>query len=210
MKVAITTEPRELSAGWHAQPVTKTVIDVAGLDELRLRLDQPDPAWLIVTSPRVFSILAEHDIEIPDHILIACLGPGTAKTAPRADFVGPQPASARAFVDAFDPGGLPMIFPASALAGPVIESIGAARITIYSTEASPENVAALQGYDPDVVIVTASSAARAIATCWRGEYPQCVAIGSPTATTLRECGIDAVMADEPTRAGLEAALERMR
>lgn len=210
MRIAVTSTSPSLVGGWHSHPViTKETIE-AGVTELRELLSTTGPAWLIVTSAHVFTILEEAGITIPDHVRIACVGQGTAKRAPRTDFVGPQPASAATFADAFDPGDLPMIFPASAGASGVIESLGATRINLYAPVIDTEAVAALVEWGPDVVVVTSPSAATAIASAWTIEYPRCIALGQPTAAALEEAGItpDAT-APTPTLGGIAQCLERM-
>lgn len=207
MTIAITRSPSAFTAGWEACPIIAKETIPAGVEELKTALAQTGPAWLIVTSPHTFTVLEDEGIAIPDHVRIACVGPGTAKNAPRAEFVGPQPASAATFAAAFDRAGLPMIFPTSEQAGPVIESMGATRINLYRPVVDDRELDRLEEVNPDIVIVTSPSAARALGE--RDTAYSWIAMGGPTARTLADYGWHAEIAPEPTRDALLGLIERM-
>lgn len=234
-QVAITRAASDFTAGWHAQPVTRRRPLPAGLAALRERLAElcdrlseprkqlADPQgghWLAVTSGFTFEVMAEAGIAIPAQMNLAVVGPGTAKRAPRApDLIAPPPHTGETLAGELAAIVNParrVVFPCSALASGVLTSrladsgITVERVEVYATESWPAGVAALAARAPRALIVTASSAARALATHWRGQLPALIAIGQPTARTLAELGLPvADVADEPTREGLLECVERI-
>lgn len=232
MMVAATREPSELTSGWLSVPVTRRRILGDGVEALRRALDDarqgiaggedgPNLArapWLVVTSGFVFDVLAEQGIDIPGDMPLACVGEGTALRAPRVpDLVGPPPATAASFAGALVQAALPgAIFPTSALASTVLTDtlddagIPSRRIDIYTSEPAPDGVERLMEARPVVVVVTSSSAARALVHNWTGRLPALIALGQPTARTLTELqAAPTCVATTPDRRGIEECLERM-
>lgn len=231
MRIAITRAPSQLGRGWIEQPVTRRVTLPRGVAHLNdvfetAQFGANDDAgalsatWVAVTSAHVFDVLDSAGITIPEHLPLACVGAATARRAgSRPAYVAPPPATA----DTLATGLLALperpervIFPCSQLASHVLEErlagqIEVERIEVYTTQAEPANVEDLAGRNPDVVVVTASSAARALIDNWPGKLPALVAIGEPTAASLRAAGHPpAAVARTPDRAGLEEAIATLR
>lgn len=220
MRVAITRTRSPLTDGWLAIPVTSRTPIESGLHALKEVLSScEDGTWLAVTSPHTFPVLRAAGITIPAGVRIACVGDATAQLSPHIpDFIGSSPASAQSFVDAVPAGRGRVVFPSSNQASQVLEvglrekgySVG--RYDIYATEADPGGVRRLASANAEVIIVTASSAALAIADHWPSgaALPPLIALGEPTAHTLQSAGIPAdQVSTTPDRAGLEACLERI-
>lgn len=220
MRVAITRPRSPLTDGWLAIPVTSRTPIESGLHALKETLySSEDGMWLAVTSPHTFRVLRAAEITIPAGIRIACVGDATAQLSPRTpDFIGPSPASAQSFVAAVPAGRDKVVFPSSNQASQVLEvglrqkGYSVDRFDVYSTEADPGGVKRLASANAQAIVVTASSAALAIADHWPGgtDLPPLIALGEPTAHTLQSAGIPAAqVSTTPDRAGLGACFERI-
>ncbi|MDD7465742.1 MAG: uroporphyrinogen-III synthase [Actinomycetaceae bacterium] len=138
------------------------------------------PIWLAITSGFIFDVLAQTGIEIPPQLSLACVGAASAAKSPiRVDLIGSSPASARSLAAAFpdrrgEAGSVQVIFPCSALASSDLEEgldargYRVERVEVYTTEADPAGVERLVAAHPEVVVVTAGSAARALASYYPG------------------------------------------
>lgn len=220
MRVAITRPRSQLTEGWLAVPVTSRHPIQSGLGAFSEALNNAEAGtWVAVTSPHTFRLLQLSKIQIPQALRIACVGEATAQGSPRTpDFVGPPPASAQSMVNAVPNGKGRVLFPSSAQASQTLQvGLGERgyrvdRFDIYSSEADSGGVRKLAEAKADAIIVTASTAARAIADHWPTgtEVPKLIALGQPTAQALVSCKLPVfATSDTPDRVGLEACLERI-
>lgn len=218
MKVAVTRTASSLTGDWLAIPITRRFALPAGVERFGEAQERAEPGtWVAVTSPHTFKVLRAAGRSIDDKMKLACVGAATAKKAPRTpDLIGPQPSSGANLVAAFPAGEGHVLLPCSQAASATVED-GLAergytveRIAVYGVEDDPAGVTRLAAARPDVIVVTAGSAGRALARLWPRELPPLIALGEPTAKALIEAGIPAAeVAPTPDRAGIETALERI-
>lgn len=218
MKVAVTRATSALTGDWLAIPITRRFALPAGVERFGEAQEEAAPGtWVAVTSPHTFQVLRAAGRGIDEKLKLACVGAATAKKSPRTpDLVGPQPSSGASLVAAFPEGDGHVILPCSQAASATVEDglrergYTIERIAIYGVEDDPAGVTQLAAAHPDVIVVTAGSAGRALARLWPRELPPLIALGEPTAKALIEAGIPAAeIAPTPDRAGIETALERI-
>lgn len=229
MRIVLTRSPQQ--AGRLEKELAEAGLDAAHLPLTRQVLP-PDPEpltmalrrlgvgefdWLILTSSNTVRFLFQGgwDGLVPDRTRVGVVGPGTASSLTErtgiSDVWMPQDHSAAGILNELDAAPGALLLPQSAQARPQLaEGLRAAgwdvtQVPAYDT-VPVEGELPLQPGPDDVVLLTASSAARE----WhrRGLTAGTVlAIGEPTARTLRELGApaDAVL-PEPTAAGVLAAL----
>ncbi|GAB3847807.1 uroporphyrinogen-III synthase [Nesterenkonia populi] len=200
-------------------PLTQQVLpaDPGPLTTAVGRLGAGEFDWLILTSSNTvrFLLQAGWDGVVPARTRVGVIGPGTAATL--AELTGitdpwmPQDHSAVGILDELDAAPGTLLLPQSAQARPQLaeglrnQGWDVTQVPAYDTVPVEGELPIRPGPD-DVVLLTASSAAQE----WvrRGLTARTVlAIGEPTAHTLRDLGApaDAVL-PEPTAAGVLAAL----
>ncbi|RJN31764.1 uroporphyrinogen-III synthase [Nesterenkonia natronophila] len=204
-------------------PLTQQVLpaDTTELSRTVHELTRGEFDWLVLTSPNTVRALAScgWDGTVPVRTRVAVVGPGTARVLnevsdARNPWMPKQHSAAGILAElpAPEPEGQ-LLLPQSAQARPQLyeglEQRGwnITQVTAYFTTALPHPLVNLS--PGDAVLVTSSSAAEVWATL---ETPDVniLAIGEPTARTLRQLGrpADAVL-PEPTAEGALKALAEL-
>ena len=208
-------------------PVVRTEpLPVTGLsDDLAWLGD----GWLVVTSPRTVDFLAElaGREAVPAAALVvprcACVGPATARAAQamglRVEVVGD--ADAERLVELMpspDHDGEPtrVLLPGSALTRPALADGLRAKgydprgLALYRTVTAPPDPGDLQrAAECDAVLAAASSQVEAWVELDGRRDVRWIAMGRPTAATIRRLGMECTVASSPTAAGLLTALKEL-
>lgn len=192
--------------------------DLSELETTVQRLERGDFAWLLLTSGNTVRALLScgWSGSAPDQTRIGVVGPGTARvlkerTALRPSWMPHDHSAAGILAELPTPAsGTPLMLPQSAQArsqlasGLRAQGWSVTRVTAYETVQSDSSAFEFLERKlnaDDAVLVTSSSAAEVWATL---QVPKVtvLAIGRPTADTLRQLGhpADAVLS-EPTAAG---------
>ncbi|NCD17330.1 MAG: hydroxymethylbilane synthase [Actinobacteria bacterium] len=203
----------------HCPVVRTEPLPVTGLAE---HLSWLGGGWLVLTSPRTVDFLAEWAARetVPASALAAprcaCVGPATARAARemglRVEVAGD--ADAERLVELMPTaGGTRALLPGSALTRPALADGLAGKgyeprsLALYRTITEPpppndlERAAAC-----DAVLAAASSQVEAWAELGGPRDVRWIAMGRPTAATIRRLGMECRVAPDPTAAGLLTAL----
>lgn len=206
----------------HCPVVRTESLPVTGLAE---HLSWLGDGWLVLTSPRTVDFLADlADREsVPAATLAAprcaCVGPATARAAQamglRVEVVGDADAERLVeLMPAPDAGEAVRAFlPGSALTRPALADGLRAKgyeprsLALYRTVTSPPPEGGIERVaECDAVLAAASSQVEAWVELGGPRDVRWIAMGRPTAATIRRLGMECSVAPDPTAAGLLAAL----
>ncbi|MGM0386538.1 MAG: hydroxymethylbilane synthase [Actinomycetota bacterium] len=207
----------------HCPLVRTEPLPVTGLAE---QLEWLGDGWLVLTSPRTVDFLAEFATRetVPAAALAtprcACVGPTTARAARamglRVEVVGD--ADAERLVELMpspSPADSPVraLLPGSALTRPALADGLRAKgydprsFALYRTVTAPPPPGDLErAAECDAVLAAASSQVEAWAELGGPRDVRWIAMGRPTAATIRRLGMECTVAPNPTAAGLLTAL----
>lgn len=223
---ALTAELEAAGVAVVQCPVVRTeLLPVTGL---AAHLTWLGDGWLVVTSPRTVDFLAELALResVPATALAAprcaCVGPATARAARtmglRVEVVGD--ADAERLVELMpSPGdGEParVLLPGSALTRPALadglraKGYDPRRLSLYRTVTAPPDPGDLQrAAECDAVLAAASSQVEAWVELDGRRDVRWIAMGRPTAATIRRLGMQCTVAPSPTTEGLLTALKEL-